>query len=61
MKLKEVTIRGIDVDLQEMLQTLADKLKADGCSGCKHADKPEWKLPCAQCKRSCKDYWEAEK
>ena len=40
---------------------LADKLKADGCTGCKHVDKPEWKLPCAQCKRSCKDYWETEK
>ena len=61
MKLKEVTVRGIDMDLQEMLQTLADKLKADGCVGCKHVDKPEWKLPCAQCKRACKDRWEAEK
>ena len=45
------------MDLQEMLQTLADKLKAEGCTGCAYIDTPEWKNPCAQCKRACKDYW----
>lgn len=51
---------GINIDLQELLQTLADKLKADGCTGCKYQDVPEWKLPCAQCRRGCKDYWEVD-
>lgn len=61
MELKEVTVRGIDMDLQEMLQTLADKLKAEGCTGCAYIDTPEWKNPCAQCKRACKDYWRKPK
>ena len=52
---------GINIDLQEMLQTLADKLKADGCTGCKYQSEPEWKMPCRECKRGCKDRWEAEK
>ena len=61
MNIKEVTVRGIDMDLQEMLQTLADKLKAEGCTGCAYIDTPEWKNPCAQCKRACKDYWRKPK
>lgn len=51
---------GINIDLQELLQTLSDKMKADGCHGCKYQSEPEWKMPCRECKRGCKDRWEAE-
>lgn len=60
MDLKEITVRGIDIDLQELLETLAEKMKADGCTGCKYKPEPEWKMPCRECKRGCKDRWEAE-
>lgn len=30
---------------------------ADGCSGCTFIDTEEWEMPCAKCKRACKDYW----
>ena len=47
----------MDIDLQELLATLAEKLKADGCKGCEHEGKPEYKPPCSLCRRACKDYW----
>ena len=34
---------------------------ADGCFGCAFEDVNEWELPCAKCKRGCKDYWRAKK
>ena len=52
---------GINIDLQELLQALSDKMKADGCTGCAYINTPEWKNPCAQCKRACKDYWRKPK
>lgn len=52
---------GINIDLQELLETLAERMKADGCTGCAYIDTPEWKNPCAQCKRACKDYWRKPK
>lgn len=51
---------GINIDIQELLQALSDKMKADGCHGCKYQPEPEWKMPCRECKRGCKDRWEAE-
>lgn len=30
---------------------------ADGCAGCAFEEVNEWEMPCAQCKRNCKDYW----
>ena len=50
----------INIDLQELLETLTEKLKADGCHGCKYQSEPEWKMPCRECKRGCKDRWEAD-
>lgn len=31
--------------------------KESGCSGCAFEDVDEWEMPCAKCKRGCKDYW----
>ena len=28
-----------------------------GCNGCAFEDVNEWEMPCAKCKRGCKDYW----
>lgn len=33
------------------------KENADGCLGCAFEHVEEWELPCAKCKRNCKDYW----
>lgn len=33
---------NVDIkELQELYQAMTDKLRADGCEGCMHADKPE--------------------
>ena len=37
------------------------KLNADGCVGCAFEHVEEWEMPCAKCKRNCKDYWRAKK
>lgn len=31
--------------------------KESGCTGCAFEDVNEWEMPCAKCKRGCKDYW----
>ena len=31
--------------------------KESGCNGCTFEDVDEWEMPCAKCKRACKDYW----
>ena len=36
------------------------KEDADGCVGCAFVEVEEWELPCAKCKRNCKDYWRAK-
>ena len=36
------------------------KEDADGCLGCAFEYVEEWQLPCAKCKRNCKDYWRAK-
>lgn len=28
-----------------------------GCDGCAFEDVEEWEMPCAKCKRNCKDYY----
>lgn len=28
-----------------------------GCNGCTFEGVEEWEMPCAKCKRGCKDYW----
>ena len=37
-----------------------EKQDADGCTGCVFIDTEEWEMPCAKCKRGCKDYWRAK-
>lgn len=27
------------------------------CNGCAFENVEEWEMPCAKCKRACKDYW----
>ena len=40
----------------------AEKIEeADGCQGCAFTDVEEWEMPCAKCKRACKDYWRPKK
>jgi hypothetical protein len=38
-----------------------EKEHADGCQGCAFTDVEEWEMPCAKCKRACKDYWRPAK
>jgi hypothetical protein len=44
-------------ELIKIVQAWIDRKEADGCQGCAFIDTEEWELPCAKCKRSCKDYW----
>lgn len=44
-------------DLIAVIQAVIDRAEADGCTGCAFCDRDEWLMPCAQCKRNCKDYW----
>lgn len=54
--------------LQNYIENLGDSAFAQGyndglndqesgCSGCAFEDVNEWEMPCAKCKRACKDYW----
>lgn len=36
---------------------LNDNYKESGCNECAFEDVDEWNMPCAKCKRGCKDYW----
>lgn len=36
---------------------LNDYDKESECNGCAFEDVEEWEMPCAKCKRACKDYW----
>lgn len=45
--------------LGNAIKTLERQL-ADGCVGCKYADKEEWEPPCCKCKRNSEDYWRAK-
>lgn len=47
-------------DILQILKTIAEKEKADGCSGCAFMDTDEWEMPCRRCKRNTKDYWRAK-
>lgn len=31
--------------------------KESECNGCAFEGVNEWEMPCAKCKRGCKDYW----
>ena len=38
-----------------------EQQEADGCQGCAFTDVEEWEMPCAKCRRACKDYWRPKK
>lgn len=42
----------IDMAIKEL-----ERQEADGCTGCAFGSVEEWEMPCAKCKRGCKDYW----
>lgn len=52
-------IRELTEYLQVYLKNNGDQ-DADGCSGCTFIDTEEWEMPCAKCRRACKDYWRAK-
>lgn len=41
----------------EECRAAVEKEAADGCSDCAFETVEEWEMPCAKCKRNCKDYW----
>ena len=45
-------------DIMQILEAIIERDKADGCSGCAYEGTKPWKMPCSECKRNCKDYWE---
>ena len=45
----------------ELLAEAQKKEEADGCQGCAFSDVEEWEMPCAKCRRACKDYWRPAK
>ena len=44
-------------EIMQVLEAIIEKDNADGCVGCAFIDTEDWELPCAKCKRACKDYW----
>ena len=60
-------IREITEHLQVYLKNHEDqddetkeREQADGCQGCEFESTEEWEMPCAKCRRACKDYWRAK-
>ena len=50
--------------VKDALNHVVSELKqrdADGCQGCAFTDVEEWEMPCAKCRRACKDYWRPKK
>ena len=45
----------------DLLAEAEKREEADGCQGCAFTDVEEWEMPCAKCKRACKDYWRPKK
>ena len=73
---RNVVLANLDsesiVNLQNLLKDIGDSAynrgfedgKACdecGCVGCVFENVEEWEMPCAKCKRSCKDYWRSMK
>lgn len=54
---------SVDVDpwAIKRLREVLEAYLADGCSGCAYYDREEWDMPCAKCRRNCKDYWRVKK
>ena len=47
-------------ELMEILTVALERLKADGCKGCKFEDKETWEDPCRRCKNAYGNYWRAK-
>ena len=58
-KLKDMIdiLNLMETDLSEMKKDIIEIAKADGCTDCAFQEVNEWEMPCAKCKRGCKDYW----
>lgn len=50
------TLEEIANDLK-VVKMEVNSVMADGCEGCAFESTDEWEMPCAKCKRNCKDYW----
>lgn len=53
------SIWNVDVEALDMAIKALEQQNADGCTGCAFGSVEEWEMPCAKCKRGCKDYWRA--
>lgn len=47
-------------EIMRIVKALEIQARADGCQGCAFLDKEDWEMPCAECRRCCKDYWRAK-
>lgn len=47
-------------NIMQILEAIIERDKADACIGCAFLDYEEWEMPCAKCRRGCKDYWRAK-
>lgn len=45
-------------ELIRLVQAWIDRKESDGCNRCEYEHVKEWELPCRECKRSHKDYWQ---
>lgn len=48
-------------DLKTIIESVEEKINADGCKGCAFEENDEWQMPCAKCRRAMKDYWRTKK
>lgn len=59
-ELQEDCSRYHEWGFHEGYEEAKEKMNADGCEGCAFDTVNEWEMPCAKCKRNCKDYWRAK-
>lgn len=52
-------LRAMSTYIDKAIKPLMDA-DGDGCEGCAFISVEEWEMPCAKCKRNCKDYWRAK-
>ena len=62
---KLIKLQPTVYDVDELVDDLADQIAnqriyyagLNDCSGCAFKSVEEWEMPCARCKRNCKDYY----
>lgn len=52
------TLEEIANDLK-VVKMEVNSVIGEGCESCAFTDVEEWEMPCAKCKRNCRDYWRA--